>query len=208
MPILNHDVRPYGVCTVNAKLIEPLMSDLYCLEPLVKSHAPGMYAGLSIEGDYKYIPSIPPTSLAELIARYERISQRHSPDKREIWLNWVIINRQSGAYLGYVQSTLMVNEGWAYIAYHVFATYQRKGVAKQCVSMLIDFLFNHYKLSHVDALIDSRNLASIRLMESLQLKKINELKDADFFKGSTSNECHYRIFNSEWSIKACGDGTD
>jgi RimJ/RimL family protein N-acetyltransferase len=128
------------------------------------------------------ISSNPPTSLAELIARYERISQRHSPDKREIWLNWVIINRQSGAYLGYVQSTLMVNEGWAYIAYHVFATYQRKGVAKQCVSMLIDFLFNHYKLSHVDALIDSRNLASIRLMESLQLKKINELKDADFSK--------------------------
>ncbi|MEN0581567.1 GNAT family N-acetyltransferase [Phytobacter palmae] len=188
---------------MNAKLIEPLMSDLYLLEPLDKSHAPGMYAGLSIESDYKYIPSNPPASLAELIARYERVSQRHSPDKREIWLNWVIINRKSGAYLGYVQSTIMTDECWAYIAYHVFGAYQRKGVAKQCVRMLIDYLFNHYNLSHVDALIDSRNLASVRLMECLQLKKINELKDADFFKGSTSDEFHYRIFNSEWAMKTC-----
>ena len=119
MPILNHDVRPYGVCTVNAKLIEPLMSDLYCLEPLVKSHAPGMYAGLSIEGDYKYIPSNPPTSLAELIARYERISQRHSPDKREIWLNWVIINRQSGAYLGFSADSRKNSKDQSAVSYDI-----------------------------------------------------------------------------------------
>lgn len=67
--------------------------------------------------------------------------------------------------------------------------------------MLIDFLLSNYKLSHVDALIDSRNLASIGLVESLKLKKINELKDADFFKGSTSTEFHYRVFANEWAMK-------
>lgn len=111
---------------MSSQLIEPLMSDLYFLEPLDKSHAHKMYAGLCIIGDYKYIPSNPPASLAELTARYERISQRHSPDKSEIWLNWVIIHRKSGAYLGYVQSTIMVDKGWAYIAYHVFGRYQKK----------------------------------------------------------------------------------
>ncbi|XTZ38093.1 GNAT family N-acetyltransferase [Salmonella enterica] len=187
---------------MNSKLIEPMMSDLYFLEPLDKSHAQGMYAGLCIDDDYKFIPSDPPLSLDELVSRYERISQRHSSDKSEIWLNWVIINRNSGTYLGYVQSTIMVDKSWAYIAYHVFGQYQKKGVAKQCVRMLIDFLFNKYKLSHVDALIDSRNLASIGLVESLKLKKIKELKDADFFKGSTSNEFLYRVFDSEWAMKA------
>ncbi|AGN88066.1 hypothetical protein H650_23950 [Enterobacter sp. R4-368] len=96
----------------------------------------------------------------------------------------------------------MIEKSWAYIAYHVFGRYQKRGVAKQCVRMVIDFLFKHYHLSHVDALIDSRNLASIGLVESLKLKKINELKDADFFKGSTSDEFHYRIFNNEWTTKA------
>lgn len=187
---------------MGAKLIEPLMSDLYILEPLDKSHANEMYAGLCSVDDYKFIPTNPPANLDELTARYERISQRYSPDKSQIWLNWVIIHRQSGAYLGYVQSTIMIEKSWAYIAYHVFGRYQKRGVAKQCVRMVIDFLFKHYHLSHVDALIDSRNLASIGLVESLKLKKINELKDADFFKGSTSDEFHYRIFNNEWTTKA------
>lgn len=187
---------------MSAKLIESLMSDLYILEPLDKSHANEMYAGLCSVDDYKFIPANPPASMDELIARYERISQHYSPDKRQIWLNWVIIHRQSGAHHGYVQSTIMVEKNWAYIAYHVFGRYQKRGVAKQCVRMVIDFIFKHYNLSHVDALIDSRNLASIGLVESLKLKKINELKDADFFKGSTSDEFHYRIFNNEWTTKA------
>lgn len=187
---------------MSAKLIEPLMSDLYVLEPLDKSHAHEMYAGLCFIDDYKFIPTNPPANQDELTARYERISQRYSSDKSQIWLNWVIIHCNSGAYLGYIQSTLMIDKGWAYIAYHVFGMYQKRGVAKQCVRMVIDFLFNNYKLSHVDALIDSRNLASIGVVESLKLKKINELKDADFFKGSTSNEFHYRVFNYEWTTKA------
>lgn len=183
------------------KLIESITSDLYILEPLEKWHAHGMYAGLCIEDDYKFIPSEPPKTLGELESRYERVSQRYSADKKEIWLNWVIIDRESGQYLGYVQSTVMIDKGWAYIAYHVFSQYQKKGVAKQCVSMLVDFLFNNYKLSHVDALIDTRNIASIGLVESLELKKINELKNADFFKGSTSDEFHYRVFDREWAAK-------
>lgn len=187
---------------MNAKVIETMMSDLYILEPLNKSHAQKMYEGLCVDADYRFIPTNPPVSVEELAARYERISQRHSSGQSEIWLNWVIINRQSGDYMGYVQATVMVDQGWAYIAYHVFSKYQKKGVAKQCVRMLIDFLFNNYTLSHVDALIDTRNLASIGLVESLKLKKINELKDADFFKGSTSNEFHYRVFDSEWAMKA------
>ncbi|WP_255253667.1 GNAT family N-acetyltransferase [Kosakonia pseudosacchari] len=187
---------------MSVKLIEPLMSDLYALEPLDKSHANEMYAELCFVDDYKFIPSNPPASLDELTARYERISQRYSPDKSQIWLNWVIIHRNSGAYLGYVQSTIMVDKDWAYIAYHVFGRYQKKGVAKQCVRMVIDFLFNNYNLSHIDALIDSRNMASIGLVESLKLRKINELKDADFFKGSISDEFHYRVFANEWTTKA------
>ncbi|MCF6692591.1 GNAT family N-acetyltransferase [Raoultella terrigena] len=186
---------------MSSKLIEPMISDLYSLEPLDKSHAQKMYVGLCIVDDYKYIPSNPPASLEELAARYERLSQCHSSDKSEIWLNWAIINRNSGAYLGYVQSTIMLDKGWAYIAYHVFGTYQKKGVAKQCVRMLIDFLFNKYNLSHVDALIDTRNQASIGLVESLKLKKINVSKDADYFKGSTSDEFHYRVFYNEWTCK-------
>ncbi|SFT61101.1 Protein N-acetyltransferase, RimJ/RimL family [Kosakonia arachidis] len=185
---------------MNSKLIEPIVSDLFLLEPLDKSHAHEMYAGLCNDNDYKFIPSHPPVSLDELVARYERISQRLSSEQSEIWLNWVIINRNSGAYLGYVQATIMVDQGWAYIAYHVFSQYQKKGIAKQCVRMLIDFLFNNYNLSHVDALIDTRNLASIGLVESLKLKKINELKEADFFKGSTSDEFHYRVFANEWTL--------
>ncbi|MOA34569.1 hypothetical protein D3C78_1559470 [compost metagenome] len=139
--------------------------------------------------------------MGELASRYERVSRRYSADKKEIWLNWVIIGRESGQYLGYVQTTVMIDKGWAYIAYHVFSQYQKKGVAKKCVSMLVDFLFNNYKLSHVDALIDTRNIASIGLVESLELKKINELKNADFFKGSTSDEFHYRVFDREWAAK-------
>lgn len=69
---------------MHSKLIEPMMSDLYFLEPLDKSHAHKMYAGLCIIDDYKYIPSNPPVSLDELTTRYERISQYHSSDKSEI----------------------------------------------------------------------------------------------------------------------------
>ncbi|WP_039056479.1 GNAT family N-acetyltransferase [Enterobacter sp. Bisph1] len=186
---------------MNTQLIEPMMSDLYFLEPLNKLHAPKMYAGLCVDDDYKFIPSNPPASVEELAARYERISQRHTSGQNEIWLNWVIISRQSADYMGYVQATIMLDKECAYIAYHVFGKYQKQKVAKQCVRLLINYLFNNYKLSHVDALIDTRNLASIGLAESLELKKINEIKDADYFKESTSNEFHYRVLVSDWAMK-------
>jgi L-amino acid N-acyltransferase YncA len=49
--------------------------------------------------------------------------------------------------------------------------------------------------------IDTRNVASIALVESLGFERVAFHKDADHFKGSSSGEYRYEIEESVWAGK-------
>jgi RimJ/RimL family protein N-acetyltransferase len=162
------------------------------IEPLIPAHAIRLYELLQDERLYEFIPQDPPASPQALEDRYVALSSRRSPDGREAWLNWALRGRRSGDYAGVLEATAHENLT-ATLAYMIFAPYQRRGLAAEACSRLLAHLFEDYRVSAVAAEIDTRNVASIALVESLGFERVAFHKDADHFKGSSSDEYRYEL---------------
>jgi RimJ/RimL family protein N-acetyltransferase len=183
------------------RLVEPetrLETPRLLLEPILPVHARVLYERLQDERLYRFIPQDPPDTLEVLEDRYQFLSGRRSPDGREAWLNWAVREQGSGEYAGTLEATVY-GEGTAIIAYMVFVPYQRRGIAAEACGRLLEHLFDDYRVGVVAAEIDTRNAASIALVESLGFERIGFQKDADHFKGSTSDEYRYEIKERAWT---------
>jgi [ribosomal protein S5]-alanine N-acetyltransferase len=168
------------------------------LEPILPAHASKLYERMEDERLYRFIPQDPPDTLQALEDRYGFLSGRRSPDGREAWLNWAVRERGSGEYAGTLETTVY-DKGTAIIAYMVFVPYQRRGIAAEACGRLLEHLFEDYRVGMVAAELDTRNAASIALVENLGLERVGFQKDADHFKGSTSDEYRYEITERVWA---------
>jgi RimJ/RimL family protein N-acetyltransferase len=151
-----------------------------------------MFDGLSDPVCYRYIPQDPPASVESLIIRYRQLESGRSPDGTQAWLNWALIDRDGKAH-GYVQATVDMLSKEAQLAYFVFSRSQRQGYAKEALDRLIPALRETYGVAKFGAEIDTRNVASIRLVESLGFMLTQHVLNADEFKGSISDEFHYSL---------------
>jgi [ribosomal protein S5]-alanine N-acetyltransferase len=185
------------------RLVAPeaqLETERLVLEPMLPAHAPKLYEQLQDEKLYQFIPQDPPAPLQTLQDRYDFLSGRRSPDGREAWLNWAVRERGSGDYAGTLEATVYDN-GTAIIAYMVFVPHQRRGIAAEACARLLEHLFEGYRVCMIAAEIDTRNAASIALVEGLGFERVGFHKDADHFKGSSSDEYRYEIEDSVWAGK-------
>ena len=184
-------------------LVEPearLETSRLFLEPILPAHAARLNEQLQDERLYRFIPQDPPATLQALEDRYDFLSTRRSPDGREAWLNWAVRERTSGDYAGTLEATVHDNRT-ATVAYMVFVPRQRRGFAAEACGRLLTHLFQNYRVGMVAAKIDTRNVASIALVESLGFERVAFHKDTDHFKGSSSDEYRYEIEGSVWAGK-------
>lgn len=165
------------------------------LEPLVPAHASVIYEQLLDKRLYQFIPQDPPTSLQVLETRYLALSSRLSPDGQEAWLNWVLRFRDSSVYVGTLEATVNANRTAA-LAYMIFPLFWRQSYAKEGCERIINHLFQDYGVSVVTVDIDTRNIASISLVEALGMKRVSKQTNADFFKGAVSHEYRYERVSS------------
>ena len=74
-------------------------------------------------------------------------------------------------------------------------------MTKAC-KIAIDTVFQHDKaLNRVYAAIDSRNIASIKLIEKLGLKQEGVLRKNRLQKGQLVDDAWYAILREEWALK-------
>ena len=118
-----------------------------------------------------------------------------SPDGKEHWLNGSYFKRHRCSH-GTFQATIQPNE--ASIAYTVFPSFWRQGYATEIGQYMLSYIFKTYNPSIIVAEIDTRNIASIQLVQRWGFSKIKTTQDADFFKGSSSDEFTYAMTLSEW----------
>ena len=171
---------------------DPLVTARLVLEPLVVAHARALYPLLRDERLYTYIPQEPPISLDALAERYRRLELRRSPDGQRVWLNWAARLRRGSSYVGVFQATIEP-EREAFLAYMIFPSQQRQGYAREGGQRVIEHLVGEYKASLVVAEIDTRNRASVGVVEALGFVRVVERPAADFFKGSVSDEYRYEF---------------
>ena len=159
------------------------------LEPLTAGHAAALFAPLSDPALYAFLPGEPPVSTDALRERYQRLEARRSPDGNELWLNWA--GRQhNGRYVGLVEATVHA-DATAHVAYFVFGAFQRQGFAAETVGAVLRHLQNDVGVRQARALLDTRNEASWRLLEQLGFRRDRLIKNADQFKGASSDEYEY-----------------
>ena len=169
------------------------------LEPLHPSHALALYEPLQSHAIYEFLPEDPPTSSESLATRYQRLSSRRSPDGEQVWLNWAMRQRRENVYVGTLQATVYT-DATAYLAYILFPAFWRQGYAREGCRRILELLFKDYQVHIIVAEIDTRNVASIKLIESLGFQRFATKLNADFFKGSTSHEYRYKLLSPHEAV--------
>ena len=167
----------------------PLATARLRLDPQVRGHAEAMLRVLADPRIYAFIPTDPPTDLATLAARYERLESRRSPDERELWLNWIAFCGDDA--IGTVEATVHLERSSTAIAYLFDPARWGHGYAREAVRGVLDHLEHAGQTAVFTAHIDTRNQASRRLVEQLGFLQVGTIEGADTFKGSVSDEAVY-----------------
>jgi ribosomal-protein-alanine N-acetyltransferase len=174
-----------------------LETERLLLEPLLPEHATHLFEGLADERLYRFIPTDAPESVEALETRYRKLSSRRSPDGSEAWLNFAMRLREVGTrpkatYVGTLEATVFP-ERCAYLAYTVFFQFWRRGYAREGCARMLTHLLEEQGVRVVAAEMDTRNAASIALVESLGFERVGTTPGADHFKGSVSDEHRYEL---------------
>src|SRR5580658_5509639 len=108
------------------------------LEPLAAAHAAELAPLLDDVSLYEFTGGAP-LSAAALAARFARLAERRSPDGDQLWGNWVMRMRATGAVAGMVQATLPAGgpeAGPAEVAWVVVRAAQGRGYASEAARSL------------------------------------------------------------------------
>jgi [ribosomal protein S5]-alanine N-acetyltransferase len=168
-----------------------LDSERLVLEPLLPLHAARTLALWQDERLYTFIPFRPPTELLGLEERYRKLAARRSPDGTEEWLNWFAREKTRGEYVAQIQVTVRPDSS-AHLAYFTFVSQWRRGFAYEACQAVIRWLIDRGVEEFV-AEIDTRNVASIRLIERLGFRRVAYVPKAALIRGAASDEYHYSL---------------
>lgn len=168
------------------------------LLPLRKLHADELYAPLQDPRIYEFIPDEPPESLEALQRRYTFLERGKSTDETEDWLNWIVYRTGQSEPLGTVQATVRQGQS-ADIAFIIFPEFWGLGYGRRATRAMVSYIFDRYDLKRVTANVDTRNERSIRMVEASGLECVKTIKDADHFKGRSSDEYEYEMTDARWA---------
>ena len=139
---------------------------------------------------HEFVPTDPPTDEEALRERFGHLTSRRSPDGAEHWLNWVVFAGEKA--LGTVQATVTPAATRAHVAYMFHPEVWGRGYATEAVQVMLEHL-KSLQVNRLEASIDTRNERSQRLVERLGFKRVEEIRGADEFKGSVSDEYRYEL---------------
>jgi len=133
---------------------------------------------------------------AHVIIAEQKLLQPGVPGQ---WLQIAIELKETGTLVG--DCALKIDEHeerQAEIGYTLARAYQRKGIAAEAVSCVLDFAFKMLEMHRVIAITDCENAASIALLERLGLRREGHFIQNVWFKGKWGDEYLYAILQNEW----------
>jgi ribosomal-protein-alanine N-acetyltransferase len=154
----------------------PLQTVRLDLEPLERRHARAYFEGMRDPGIYAYYGGEPPASIEAAAERIAGWETRRSPGGDTLWLNWLARIR-GGAYVGWFQAT--VSGPNALVGYDVFVPHQRRGFGREATAAMVAHLVDALEVEYINATVDTENIASIKLLESLGFLRIEECASDD-----------------------------
>ena len=163
-----------------------LSSDRLQLEPITIRQASAVHELLSDPELYHFVP-YQALSLEQQTERCRKWERRLSPAQDEVWLNWLAKLKDDQGAVTHFQVGIK-HDGTVSIGYTVAKKYQRQGFAFEGLRLVLNFLKTNFQIIEVKAWSDTRNFASHQLLIKLGFEQIDLIKDADFFRGASSDE--------------------
>ena len=157
-----------------------------------KEHAPIVHSAFQDHELFTFLPNDPPL-LSKLEDQYSFWEGRVSPDGSEYWLNYVVFLLSSGEFIGTLQAGVHRDTKEASIAYVIASQFQGVGLGTEMTQALVEHLKSSYGVRCIKAWIDTRNIASIRLVQKLGMSQVDLIKNADHFKGCPSDEYIFQM---------------
>jgi RimJ/RimL family protein N-acetyltransferase len=114
-------------------------TDRLDLEPLVVKHSAELAAALDDPALHDFTGGSPLTTEA-MAQRNSKLETRRSPDGSEVWANWVLRVRDTGAVIGTVQATMPTagpSSGSAEVAWVVARPAQGRRYAREAATSLV-----------------------------------------------------------------------
>jgi RimJ/RimL family protein N-acetyltransferase len=115
------------------------------------------------------------------------------------WYQFAVALRDTNTFIGDCALYMAEDGRSGEIGYTFAPAYQRQGYATEAVSAVLDYAFTTLQLQQIRAVTDSRNSASIKLLQRLgfQLEK----QEATWFKEERVVENYYVLARENWEIQ-------
>ena len=120
-----------------------------------------------------------PASVAEA-ARFIEAQQRIVPDTPGTWWQRAIRLRDSGELIGDL-GLHFLDDASVELGISLAPAHQRRGYAREAVELMLDFVFGGLHKQRMVALVDPRNAACIRLLESVGMRRADVQADTVVF---------------------------
>jgi RimJ/RimL family protein N-acetyltransferase len=114
------------------------------------------------------------------------------------WFQWAIERLDVPGLIGDVGVHLHEDRRQAAIGYTLAPPFQRQGYASEAIARLLEHLFRDRELRRVSAECDTRNAASVRLLERLGFRREGHLSSSTWSKGEWSDDYQYGMLADEW----------
>jgi RimJ/RimL family protein N-acetyltransferase len=120
----------------------------------------------------------------------------------DTWFQIAIADRQHDSLLGDCALHFLADGQQIEIGFTLAPVQQGKGLAKEAVSLLLDYLFTQLGKHRVIAITDAENHPARKLLLGLGFRQEAHYVQNVFFKGSWGDECLFACLASEWRGKS------
>jgi RimJ/RimL family protein N-acetyltransferase len=170
-----------------------------CLRPFQESDLDAFATYRSDPDVARYQSWATPYTLDQAIAFLEemKLAQAGTPGA---WYQFAIERHIQLGIIGDCAFQVLTDDSQqAQIGFTISRLHQKQGYALEAVSRMVDYLFGELHLHRVTATCDVENLASIKLLERVGMRREAHLIENIWFKGAWGSEYSYALLHREWS---------
>lgn len=111
-------------------------------------------------------------------------------------VTWAIELKEAKKIIGHITYWRIIKEHYrAEMGYSLFPEYWRKGFMSEAIRKVIDFGFFKLKFHSIEANVDPRNIASMKLLERTGFMREGYLKENFYFNGKFFDTALYSLLN-------------
>ena len=166
------------------------------IKSLKASDAVAAFPKLQDDGLYRWISMSKPKSVDSLAADWYRIESRISPDRKEIWLAWLVTSKSDQSPVGSIDVAIDVDGVAVNFGYYFFVNEWGKGYGTEATSAVIQHLQKH-QIKKFIATVTVGNTASVAVLKKLGFEFNRTIPNNDTLNGVLVDDEEYVLLTSK-----------